>query len=406
MKLDNGTGELTVSGAITSSGPITVNNVNDTYNFKAVAGDTDSWFGVYDDANNSSNIIVTRSDGATSFLHLGHSGATTINGTLSSGAITSGTISTGSGTAGALALTDLYSPSTGDHLANIGWLRSSGGTYLGYGAKQSGSATWVSTYDNFSGTRNYVAFDDDSVTMVFAPAQQTAVGSAITGLTERFKFDLAGGNFQVGGTTVIDGSRNATFADVDVSGDIVMSGASNYLVIENSAETNAGIVFNDLQAGAWPAASSQRFMMQYNAGDESGLGSMIMGHDDDSYSGFYFKKGGALECKGNITAFGTTSDIRLKENIERIADPITKVKKLDGVTFNYKKGGARSTGLIAQQLLESLPEVVYENHDPESGEAHYAVRYGNVVGLLVEAIKEQQKEIDELKSLVKQLIAN
>ena len=75
------------SGAITSSGPITVNNVNDTYNFKAIAGDTDSWFGVYDDANNSANVIVTRSDGATSFLHLGHTGATTINGTLSSGAL-------------------------------------------------------------------------------------------------------------------------------------------------------------------------------------------------------------------------------------------------------------------------------------------------------------------------------
>jgi hypothetical protein len=77
------------SGAITSSGPITVNNVNDTYNFKAIAGDADSWFGVYDDANNSANIIVTRSDGATSFQHLGHSGATTISGTISSGAITS-----------------------------------------------------------------------------------------------------------------------------------------------------------------------------------------------------------------------------------------------------------------------------------------------------------------------------
>ena len=84
------------SGAITSSGPITVNNVNDTYNFKAIAGDTDSWFGVYDDTNNSANIIVTRSDGATSFRHLGHSGATTISGTLSSGAITtSGNVSVG-----------------------------------------------------------------------------------------------------------------------------------------------------------------------------------------------------------------------------------------------------------------------------------------------------------------------
>lgn len=78
------TERLTVS----KEGRVTINNVNDAYNFKAMAGDADSWFGVYDDTNNSANIIVTRSDGATSFQHLGHTGATTISGTLSSGAIT------------------------------------------------------------------------------------------------------------------------------------------------------------------------------------------------------------------------------------------------------------------------------------------------------------------------------
>ena len=70
------TERLTVS----KEGRVTINNVNDAYNFKALAGDTDSWFGVYDDANNSANIIVTRSDTTTSFLHKGHNGETTIAG--------------------------------------------------------------------------------------------------------------------------------------------------------------------------------------------------------------------------------------------------------------------------------------------------------------------------------------
>ena len=112
---------------------------------------------------------------------------------------------------------------------------------------------------------------------------------------------------------------------------------------------------------------------------------------------------GNLVVQGNVTAFGSPSDIRLKENIERIADPVEKVKKLDGVTFNYKKTGARSTGLIAQQLLDVLPEVVYEETDLESGERHYAVRYGQVVGLLVEAMKEQQDQIDSLKSIIEEM---
>ena len=116
-----------------------------------------------------------------------------------------------------------------------------------------------------------------------------------------------------------------------------------------------------------------------------------------------FDSTGNLIVEGNVTAFGSVSDIRLKENIERIADPVEKVKQLDGVTFNYKKTGVKSTGLIAQQLLEVLPEVVYEETDIESGESHYALRYGQVVGLLVEAIKEQQDQIDSLKSIIEEM---
>ena len=224
------------------------------------------------------------------------------------------------------------------------------------------------------------------------------------GLTGAINIQADAG-LQMNGATTIDANRNATFADIDVSGDIVMSGASNFLVIENSSETDAGIVFNDLQAGAWPNASSQRFMMQFNSGGESGVGSMIMGHDDDNYIGFYFQKGGSLECKGNVTAYGSTSDIRLKENVEVIPDAMDKVRKLRGVTFNYKKDGSRSTGLIAQELIEAgLPEVVYQTNDNETGEEYYAVRYGNVTGLLVQALREQDQEIAELKQLVHSLL--
>ena len=48
---------------------------------------------------------------------------------------------------------------------------------------------------------------------------------------------------------------------------------------------------------------------------------------------------GAIICNGNITAFGNTSDIKLKENIEVIPHALDKVKQLKGVTFNYKKDG-------------------------------------------------------------------
>ena len=114
-----------------------------------------------------------------------------------------------------------------------------------------------------------------------------------------------------------------------------------------------------------------------------------------------FTNSGNLNVLGNVTAYGSPSDINLKENIETISNAIEKVQKLDGVTFNYKKDGGRSTGLIAQQLQEVLPEVVYTSEGID-GEEHLAVRYGNTVGLLVEAIKELKQEINELKAQLKE----
>ena len=112
--------------------------------------------------------------------------------------------------------------------------------------------------------------------------------------------------------------------------------------------------------------------------------------------------GGSVVVRGNITAYGSPSDINLKENIQTIPNAVEKVQKLEGVTFNYKKDGGRSTGLIAQQLQEVLPEVVYTAKDLE-GEEHLAVRYGNVVGLLVEAIKEQQTQLTAQQEQINQL---
>ena len=107
---------------------------------------------------------------------------------------------------------------------------------------------------------------------------------------------------------------------------------------------------------------------------------------------------GAIISKGNVTAFGSPSDIRLKENIEVIPNALDKVSQLQGITFNYKKDGRKSTGLIAQELEKVLPEVVYDTHEIDNDDEKFkAVRYGNVVGLLVEAIKELKAEVKELK---------
>jgi hypothetical protein len=105
---------------------------------------------------------------------------------------------------------------------------------------------------------------------------------------------------------------------------------------------------------------------------------------------------GALFAQGNITSAGdiiSNSDERLKSEVQIIEDPLNKVKALNGVTFIKNGSTKRTAGVIAQNVLASHPEVVYENED-----GMLAVSYGNMVGLLIEAIKEQQKQIDDLKA--------
>ena len=104
---------------------------------------------------------------------------------------------------------------------------------------------------------------------------------------------------------------------------------------------------------------------------------------------------GDVHATGNVRSAHSTSDIRLKENLIRIHSPLDKVMSLNGYTFNYKNNEERSAGLIAQEVEKVLPEVVMTDNDEN---ATKTVAYGNMVGLLIEAIKEQQVQIDELKA--------
>jgi hypothetical protein len=100
---------------------------------------------------------------------------------------------------------------------------------------------------------------------------------------------------------------------------------------------------------------------------------------------------GALTATGNVTAF---SDIKLKEDIKVIPNALDKVSKIRGVTFirNDIDDKSRQAGVIAQEVEKVLPEVVTTTEDGIK-----TVAYGNLVGLLIESIKELKKEVEELK---------
>ena len=109
---------------------------------------------------------------------------------------------------------------------------------------------------------------------------------------------------------------------------------------------------------------------------------------------------GAVTATGDITAF-FTSDKRHKNNIQTIPNALEKVSKLNGVTWEWNDDvhevtkSTPKTGLIAQEVQEVLPQVVIERQD-----GFLALDYSKMMGLMVEAIKEQQIQIEELKAKI------
>ncbi len=143
---------------------------------------------------------------------------------------------------------------------------------------------------------------------------------------------------------------------------------------------------------------------------------MIMSDDYGAFATPYiihFEDGGAylgamflddyLTVQNNVTAKGFlyNSDKTLKKNIKKLKGSLGKITQLEGASFEWKdseKDGV-NIGLIAQDVEKVYPELV--STDEETGLK--SVKYGNLVAPLIEAIKEQQKQINELKSEIEEL---
>ena len=108
---------------------------------------------------------------------------------------------------------------------------------------------------------------------------------------------------------------------------------------------------------------------------------------------------GGVYITGVATAqdFDALSDINYKENINTVNNALLKVEQMRGVKFDWKDNGLPSAGLIAQDVEKYLPELVTSRENTKS------LNYNGIIGVLVEAIKEQQKQIDELKQTIQNL---
>ena len=120
-------------------------------------------------------------------------------------------------------------------------------------------------------------------------------------------------------------------------------------------------------------------------------------------------RGGNANFEGSITAaniqgrfLAQDSSIRFKENVRTIQDPLHTIQRLRGVSFDWKPeyGGQADIGLIAEEVATVVPEAAVFAED---GITISGVKYSNLIGVAVEAIKEQQVQIDQQEKRIDKL---
>ena len=223
----------------------------------------------------------------------------------------------------------------------------------------------------------------------FTATNGTSIVLASGANTSDVMLVVAYGTFQVADlgaalTSALDLGANkltGSAIELDCSGDITIDAGGADTIFKDDG-TEFGRITN----------SSSDFVLKTAVGDKDFI---LKGVDDSSEITALtvdMSAAGAATFNNDVTAF---SDVILKDNIDTIDNALDRVKGMRGVFFDRKDNKQeRQTGVIAQEVEPFLPEVVRETKDEKKIKS---VAYGNMVGVLIEAIKELNAKIEELQ---------
>ena len=274
-------------------------------------------------------------------------------------------------------------------------------TSVGYGSLKGGT-------DPSNNTGNYnSAFGYQALSSNTTGSYNTANGdSALSSNTTGNNNTAIGSNTMHSNTTGYNNTANGYFAlSSNISGS---HNTANGFQALYSNTTGRGNVALGYEAGYQETGSNKLYIENSASstpliwGDFANDQVVINGNaSDNSNNRTFFSNGPA----GGTTAWYNDSDRRLKKNISTIENALEKVNKLRGVNYKWKDSKTHSDGLqmgfIAQEAEKVIPEVVDNSDD------HYSMQYAPITALLVEAVKDQNKEFrsqnKELKKRVEQL---
>jgi hypothetical protein len=320
---------------------------------------------------------------------------------------------------------------SGDYLGIISSHASSGALKIGYGLMGTSSESNASSYDNFSGGRSAVDFNQSTITFRNDTANSsTTVGTAVT--TQRLlQLGRSEASFNDDGNDIdfrVESNGNAHMLFVDAGNNRVgirNSGPARKLDVSGDdlnamrirSDTNggwAGIEFVDNLPGMSQLGYIRHSHSDANTlsatGQSGGAAFLIGSTESETVVGFNVSMGsssngtscGSIKATTSGTTYNTTSDIRLKTDIAPISDATDKLMAMNAVTHKWKAEPNADAvhGFIAQEMAEIVPEAV--SGDPDS-EGMMSMDYGRITPVIVAALQEANKKIAELETRIKEL---
>jgi hypothetical protein len=240
-----------------------------------------------------------------------------------------------------------------------------------------------------STTGNYGLLQDSEATFTYNPSTNTLVAGTFSGaLSGNATTATTLQNARTIGGVSFNGSANIDLPGVNTSGNQNTTGSAATLT---TARAINGVNFDGSAAITVPGNFANRTTNE--SGHAVFISTTATGNQAMFTNTTYRFNPSTSEL--SATNFNSTSDLNKKKDIETIADALNTVKRLRGVTFNWKDTERPGIGVIAQEVEPHLPQVVVETDGGSK-----TVQYGNMVGLLIEAIKEQQQQIDRLTKIV------
>jgi len=186
---------------------------------------------------------------------------------------------------------------------------------------------------------------------------------------------------------ILDGVTSTT-AELNIL-DGVTSTAAELNLLDGVTSTTAELNILD---GVTSTAAEINLVDGITAGTIAASKAVIVDSNKDITGYRNLTSTGTITAATNVTV---SSDIRLKSNIETIDSALDKVKEMRGVYFDrHDDEATRAVGVIAQEMQEVMPEVVVTD---DTEDKHLSVAYGNLVGVLIEAVKELSDKVEELE---------